>query len=49
MSTPSALPLAARQAKWDALWRALLTARPPDPPPNKETTGGEPVVGREAA
>lgn len=46
MSTPVTPPLAARQEAWNKLWRVLLAPRPPDPPPNKETTGSPPVVGK---
>ena len=46
MSAPTTLPLAARQAAWDRLWRVLLAppaAKPPDPPKGK-AAGGEPAA-----
>jgi hypothetical protein len=33
MQPPSALPIEARQAAWDALWRRLLSNPPQDPEP----------------
>ena len=35
VSSPSALPLEARQAAWDALWRRLLSDPPQDPGPDE--------------
>jgi len=48
MRPPSPMPLAARQAAWDSVWRILLAPKPPDPPPaplDKGTAaGGEPAA-----
>jgi hypothetical protein len=36
MPSPSTLPLEARQAAWDALWRRLLTPIPDDDTPKPD-------------